>query len=30
VLKDMVAEPQRNWFVQLRRRGQLITLRLRG
>ncbi|MDH3232640.1 MAG: Do family serine endopeptidase [Alphaproteobacteria bacterium] len=29
-LKEMVAEPQRNWFVQLRRRGQLITLRLRG
>jgi Do/DeqQ family serine protease len=30
VLKEMVGEPQRNWFVQLRRRGQLITLRLRG
>jgi serine protease Do len=30
VLKDMVAERQRDWFVQLRRRGQLITLRLRG
>jgi serine protease Do len=30
VLKELVAEPQRNWFVQLRRRGQLITLRLSG
>jgi Do/DeqQ family serine protease len=30
VLKELVAEPQRNWFVQLRRRGQLITLRLNG
>jgi len=29
-LKEIVAEPQRGWFVQLRRRGQLITLRLRG
>lgn len=29
-LKKLVAEPQRDWFVQLRRRGQLITLRLRG
>ena len=30
VLRDLVAEPQRNWFLRLRRRGQLITLRLRG
>jgi Do/DeqQ family serine protease len=29
ILKEMLAEPQRNWLVQLRRRGQLITLRLR-
>ena len=29
-LKEMLAEPQRDWLVQLRRRGQLITLRLRG
>jgi len=30
ILRDLVAEPHRNWFLQLRRRGQLITLRLRG
>jgi S1-C subfamily serine protease len=29
-LKEMLADPQRNWLVRLRRRGQLITLRLRG
>jgi len=30
VLKEVLAERQSKWFVQLRRRGQLITLRLRG
>lgn len=30
VLKELVAEPHSAWFLQLRRRGQLITLRLRG
>jgi serine protease Do len=29
-LKGILAEPQRAWSVKLRRRGQLVTLRLRG